>query len=225
MTRGCLCVFAKPPRPGEAKTRLASVLGDAGAAALAHAFFLDTWAMTSRIGWADVVLATTDVGDPTWASIGAPNIWPQGPGTLGDRQERVLNRALARHPFAIVIGTDLPGLPRERLDAACAALQTADAVLGPTEDGGFYLLGLRRCPPGLLARLPWSAPDTFTRTLERLRSERLATAVIPSWWDVDGPSDLRRLRRLAASGRLDAPETVRVLTHQSVLAGPASAEA
>lgn len=216
MTRGCLCVFAKPPRAGEAKTRLAGALGDAGAAALAHAFFLDTWSTASQVSWADVVLATTDVNDPIWTGLGDHQVWPQGPGSLGDRMERVLSCALVRYPFAIIIGTDLPGLPRERLDAACAALRTSDAVLGPTGDGGFYLIGLRRCPHGLLADVPWSSPDTLARTLDALRAARLRTDVIPPWFDIDDPDDLRKLSRLIRRGEIEAPETARVMTGERI---------
>lgn len=225
MTRGCLCVFAKPPRAGEAKTRLALALGDAGAAALAHAFFLDTWATASRVSWADVLLATTDVNAPAWKNLGEHQIWPQGPGSLGDRMERILTRALVRYPFAIIIGTDLPGLPRERLDAARDALRASDAVLGPTDDGGFYLIGLRRCPQGLLADVPWSAPDTFACTLDRLRSAQLSATVIPPWFDVDDPDDLQKLRRLVRRGEIEAPETARVMTGEPVVGTTAGGDA
>lgn len=209
-------MFAKPPRAGEAKTRLAPALGAEGAAALAHAFFLDTWTTACRISWGDVVLATTDVKDSGWESLGDHQIWPQGPGSLGDRMERVLTCALVRYPFAIIIGTDLPGLPRQRLDEACAALRTSDAVLGPTVDGGFYLIGLRRCPQGLLARVPWSSPDTFPRALDGLRAARLSTDVMPPWFDIDDPDDLRKLRRLIRRGEIQAPETARVMSGERI---------
>jgi hypothetical protein len=80
-------------------------------------------------------------------------------------------------------------------------------VLGPCEDGGFYLIGLRSCPAGLLADLPWSAPSTFQRTIDRLRSAGLSIAVLPPWFDIDTPDDLRRLERLLELGELSAPTT------------------
>jgi rSAM/selenodomain-associated transferase 1 len=209
--RGCIAVFAKPPRPGEVKTRLAPDLGEAGAAALAGAFFLDTWASVSSVEWADVVLATTDVGAPEWQLPEGTPVWAQGEGDLGQRMEHVLSRALARYPFALAVGTDAPGLPDTLLRAARHALSGADAVLGPSEDGGFYLVGLRRCPTGLFADLPWSADQTFDRTLERFRVRGLRTAVLPPWFDVDTGADLDRLRKLLAAGRVVAPETARVL--------------
>jgi uncharacterized protein len=208
--RGILCVFAKPPRPGEVKTRLAETLGAESAAALARAFFLDTWRSATSCAWARAVLATMDTEAPEWAAVEAP-IWPQGGGNLGVRLERVLSRALCSAPFAVAIGTDTPGLRVQLVEAARRALATADAVIGPCEDGGFYLLGLRRCPPGLLANLPWSAEDTFVETVARLREHGLTVEVIPPWFDVDRAEDLSCLRALLSRGEIEAPETERAL--------------
>jgi uncharacterized protein len=206
-----VCVFAKPPRPGLAKNRLAAAVGEARAAALAQAFFEDTWAAASSLPWARAVLATTDPAAAEWGGAKRAPPWPQGGGDLGDRLERVLRRALHDTPAALAIGTDTPGLPPVLLSQARAALRDADAVLGPSEDGGFYLLGLRRCPPGLLRDLPWSAADTFVQTLSRIRERGLRTMVIAPWFDVDRPADLACLRALIARGEVHAPHTARAL--------------
>jgi len=206
-----LCVFAKPPRVGQVKTRLAAAIGEAQAAALARAFFEDTWSKATSLRWARAVLATTDPGASEWVGVECAPVWPQGKGDLGDRLERVLRRALQETPAALAIGTDTPGLPPLLLSQAREALRSADAVVGPCEDGGFYLLGLRRCPEGLLRDLPWSAPETFRRTLARLRERGLSTAVIAPWFDVDRPEDLELLRVLIASGELHAPRSARTL--------------
>lgn len=214
MQQACICVFAKPPRPGHAKTRLIPELGEAGAAALAEAFFRDTWAAVLRIGWAHPVLATTDVSAPEWKLPRGTVMWPQGPGNLGQRLEQILRRALETHSMAIAVGTDAPGLPAALLDAARDGLRTADAVLGPSHDGGFYLLGVRRYPTGLFDGVPWSTSRTFARALGCLRAHRLTTTVLPPWFDVDRPADLARLRSLVLNGRVSAPETARVLAQQ-----------
>jgi len=215
--RGILCVFAKPPRPGEVKTRLAEEIGSESAATLARAFFLDVWSVATSCPWSRAVLATTDVEAAEWAGV-AP-IWPQGGGDLGDRLERMLQRALRSVPFAVAIGTDSPGLPRRLLEDARRALTTVDAVIGPCDDGGFYLLGMRRCPPGLLADLPWSAADTFARTFARLREHGLTVVVLPPWFDVDTASDLPRLRALLSRGDIEAPETERALRSTALRKG------
>jgi uncharacterized protein len=193
------------------KTRLAAVLGDNGAAALARAFLLDTWSTVTRVSGVDVVLAATEVDAPEWHALDAPEIWPQGTGTLGDRLERVLRRGLETHPFAIAIGADIPGLPPSRLDDACAALRTADAVLGPADDGGFYLVGVSKYPQGLLDTVPWSASDTCAHTLARMAQHDLITTVIDPWFDVDEPADLDALRRRIRDGTIHAAETARCL--------------
>lgn len=206
-----ICIFAKPPRPGEVKTRLASVVGVEGAAALARAFFQDTWAMVRALGWARAVLATTEEPGGSLAIEPDAEVWLQGGGDLGRRIERILCRALDRGPFAIALGADSPGLPPRALEQARDALGAADAVLGPSDDGGFYLLALKRCPEGLLDGIPWSTDHTFERTLVRLRQSGLSVATIEPWFDIDRPEELDRLRQLLRSGAVTAPETARLL--------------
>ncbi len=190
-----VCLFAKPPRAGEAKTRLIPALGAEGAAALARAFLEDTWALLEALPWAQAVLSSTAPWPPALLPSPAAQVWLQGEGELGARLERSLERALLLTPLAFALGADSPGLPAGHLERARAALSDADAVLGPSDDGGFYLLGLRRAlPPGALAGLPWSAPDTRLHTEARLRALGLRVAHAPPWFDVDTPEDLTRLR-------------------------------
>lgn len=136
----------------------------------------------------------------------------QGTGDLGERIERVLRTALRLAPYAIAIGADSPALPTRLLEAARAGLERSEAVIGPAEDGGFYLIGLRACPEGLLRGLSWSASDTFARTLERLREHGLRVEVLERWFDVDRAEDLERLRELLRRGEIHAPRTARLLT-------------
>ncbi len=212
-----ILVFAKPPRAGEAKTRLATSLGAEGAALLARAFFRDAWAAVSSVPWAEPVLATTEPDAPEWRELGIRRAWPQGDGDLGARMTRMLQRALATAPSALAIGTDSPGRPAGHLDEARRALESADAVLGPSDDGGFYLLGLRRVPDDLLGGLPWSSEETFERTRARLIERGLSVHVLPAWFDIDRPEDLEPLRRRLLRGEIHAPFTARALERR---AGP-----
>jgi rSAM/selenodomain-associated transferase 1 len=206
-----MCLMVKAPRPGRVKTRLASAVGPHGAAALARAFLEDTLAVLRRLPWAQVVVSLAGAA----GSLDLPadvEIWEQGDGDLGDRMEHALRRALERRRRAFVVGADVPGLPPRVLEAARTALEHHPAVLGPTPDGGFYLLGLDRCEPGLLAGLPWSRTETLARTEERLRERGRAAALVEEWSDVDVPEDLLRLARAIAAGEVHAPATTRALT-------------
>lgn len=209
--RVTVCVFAKPPRPGHAKTRLAAVLGDVGAARLAEAFLRDTWSTVRALDWATPVLATTDERDELWTSLGCETVWPQGDGDLGQRMERVLRRALTIDPAAIVVGTDCPSLTVAGFGLAKAGLAVHDAVIGPSDDGGFYLLGLRRCPAGLLDGVAWSTSVTCAQTMDRMREAGLTVDVLPTAFDVDRPEDVERLRALGRDLGRTAPETARAL--------------
>lgn len=210
--KGHICVFAKPPVAGAVKTRLIPAVGTEGTARLARAFLQDTWSFLRNIPWAHPVIATTVAPEEILALAPDAEVWLQGGGDLGRRIERILRRALRQGPFAIAIGADTPGIPPRLLDQARRALTTADAAIGPSEDGGFYLLGLKRCPIGLFKKLPWSEKDTFARTLARLKERRLKVTVLDQWFDVDRPEDLHRLRELIRNGNVIAQETSRVLT-------------
>lgn len=208
--RGCICLFAKPPVPGRVKTRLIPVLGSDGAAELATAFLEDSWIALSEFPWAQLVLASTDetLQDPLGDRA---EVWLQGEGDLGARLERVLGRALQDHPFAIAVGADSPGLPHRFLDEARVALARVDAVIGPSDDGGFYLLGLRECPKGLLSGIPWSAPTTCLETIAKLQAAGLTVHILDNWFDVDTAEDLERLRALLGAKQIEAPNTKRSL--------------
>jgi rSAM/selenodomain-associated transferase 2 len=138
---------------------------------------------------------------------GQVEVWLQGEGDLGVRLENVVRRALRNHPYAIAIGADSPGLPAKFLEQARKALTRVHAVIGPCEDGGFYLLGLRNCPEGLLSGIPWSATVTCEETIAKIRAAGLAIQVLDPWFDVDTVEDLEKLDSLISSNQIRAPKT------------------
>lgn len=122
---------------------------------------------------------------------------PQRGGDLGARQLHLIEEVLALGlQAALVIGTDSPTLPRECLDEAVSLVMApdVDVVLGPTEDGGYYLIGSRAAHAGLFENVPWSTPAVLGRTLERAQQLGLRVACLPTWFDVDTGTDLERLR-------------------------------
>jgi glycosyltransferase A (GT-A) superfamily protein (DUF2064 family) len=91
----------------------------------------------------------------------------------------------------------------------------SDAVLGPSDDGGFYLIGLKRCPDGLLSGIGWSQPDTFSQTLSRLRDIGMSVTILETWFDVDTPKDLSRLQALIENGTIIAPRTAEAISRSA----------
>lgn len=167
---------------------------------------IDTWAVVRSHPNVRPVLACAQSGD---FPISVPNsdCWLQPEGDLGVRIESILRRGLAQAPAVLAIGADAPLLTTDHLIAALSSLENADAVLGPAADGGFYLLGLTRCPAGLLCGLAWSTCGTAAVTRSRLRSEGFRVAEIPQLFDIDTVDDVRALANAVALLPVDALAT------------------
>jgi rSAM/selenodomain-associated transferase 1 len=193
-----LVVLAKAPVAGAVKTRLIPALGAEGAAALhrklvRHA--LQT-AVASALGPVELCCAPGP-DHPFFTRCQedfALGLTAQAPGDLGSRMAAAFDRVMPSGP-TILTGSDCPSLTVEDLRAAARALaQGRDAVLAPTEDGGYALIGLNRPRPELFADIEWSTERVMTRTRERLAALRLHWLELPTRWDVDRPEDLARLR-------------------------------
>lgn len=212
---GIICVVAKAPRPGAVKTRLARAVGPERAAALARAFFEDTWRWAATLPGVRRVLGTTTTALEDFG-LDSAEVWLQGDGDLGARMERLARRALQEAPWVLLVGTDSPGLPPELLASARESLTHHEAVVGPAADGGFYLLGLRRLDEGLLSDLPWSSAQTLQATLARLAERGFSVGALPLHDDVDELADLQGLSaRLRAAPSL-APTTAALLASTGV---------
>jgi glycosyltransferase A (GT-A) superfamily protein (DUF2064 family) len=94
----------------------------------------------------------------------------------------------------VAVNSDGPTLPAEYVARAVELLASCDVVIGPAEDGGYYLIGLRQEHPGLFSDIAWSSPRVAAQTLERAAALALTVARLPPWYDVDTPADLDRLR-------------------------------
>jgi hypothetical protein len=180
------------------KTRLIPALGAEGAAQLASAMLQDVWRTVASHPEVRPILATTRPGAFP-ISILDGDVWLQGEGDLGERIERILTLGLRQSAAAMALGADSPAFTVAHLDAAIERLRSHDAVLGPSTDGGFYLLALRRCPRGLFAGLPWSTGETCKALQARLREHAFSIAELEPLFDVDTPADLRTLAGYLAS--------------------------
>jgi rSAM/selenodomain-associated transferase 1 len=194
-----VALFAKPIVPGRVKTRLSPPLSATEGAILYAAFLTDLAHMLdSGSGWDWMVYSTEPARQrDTWPERAPhPCAWRQQHGTdLGERIETALEELLSEgREAAVVVGSDHPSLGAETIGDAFAALATADVVLGPTRDGGYYLVGLKAPSSGLLRGIPWSTRHVLERTLDRIEERELVPALLPLWYDVDTVDDLRFLR-------------------------------
>src|SRR4051812_41043891 len=195
---GCeIAVFAKAPVAGRTKTRLIPLLGPGGAARLHCALLqqaLET-ALEADIG--SVLLWCTE-DDPTLSDLATTLRVPmrrQCTGDLGQRMSHTFADVLQRAASAILVGSDCPVRSAADFREAGEHLASGcDAVLGPTEDGGYHLIGLRSVQPKLFAEIDWSTPAVTEQTRRRMRALHLRWHELMMRWDVDRPEDLARLR-------------------------------
>jgi rSAM/selenodomain-associated transferase 1 len=193
-----LAVLAKAPRAGAVKTRLCPPLRPPEAAELARCFLLDAVHRVGAVAGTRPVIAYAPPEARGEFERLAPGfaLLAQRGDDLGARQSRLLTDVLALgHAAALVMGTDAPTLPRECLDEAVSLVMAPDVdlVLGPTDDGGYYLVGLRVPCPALFEDMPWSTSAVLSRTLERAQRLGLRVACLPAWFDIDTKADLERL--------------------------------
>jgi len=200
-------VFAKAPVPGAVKTRLIPILGREGATELHCRLVQHTLATVAMARVGSVELWTTTPGKEAFLEACEPllgiSLWLQPDGDLGARMSAAVTHGLARAPAVLLVGSDVPGMCCDDLRAARDALANgSDAVLGPAEDGGYWLLGLSRHAAELFHDLPWSTPAVLEATRERLRALGWHWHELPTRWDVDRPEDLQRLAGEPSLGRL-----------------------
>jgi len=192
-----LIVFGKIPRPGQVKTRLTPVLTAEEAACLYRAFLEDALEQYDHVS-ADVRLYLSDPtgpGDLEMEGGEEFQIFAQKGSGLGKRMNRAFQDTLADgYDAACLIGTDHPTLPTAYIRQAFQSLSEDPALcIGPSEDGGFYLLGMTRPYPELFDGMTYSHPDVFGNTLARTRRTNGSLTILPQWYDVDTPPALGRL--------------------------------
>ncbi len=189
-----IVIFAKAPVPGRVKTRLIPALGETGAARLAHRMLLATIVEAQAAGLAVPELcATPHPADPAWLPFLANadiRYSDQGEGSLGERLARAASRVIADGEAILLVGTDCPALDRAKLRAAAAMLLTNDAVIHPTMDGGYALLGLRRFDSSLFEGIRWSSPTVAAETIHRIEALGWSLSMGETLRDVDEPADL-----------------------------------
>lgn len=199
MRKPRIVIFAKAPVPGQAKTRLIPALGEAGAAKLAFDMLNATVAeaLAARLPTLPELCADPHPMEPEWAPFlprAQLRFTAQGEGDLGARMARAAQRTTQLDENALLIGTDCPDLDRHLLRAAAAALAGHDAVIHPTCDGGYALLGLARFDRSLFQDIPWSTDRVAGTTIDRIRALGWSLHVGATLRDIDTPEDLNMSR-------------------------------
>lgn len=200
-----LIVFARVPVLGRVKTRLAASIGAEAALSAYRELRAETLALAHASGFAQRELCIDgddEAGEcATLArACGARLVRQQG-ALLGERMHEALSRALGEGCLPVLIGCDAPSLRADDLHAARDALQEADAVFAPAEDGGYALVGCR-CPIGEAFRdIEWGGPSVMAQTRARLQAAGRVWRELRTVWDVDDLAGFRRWRDCAVPRR------------------------
>lgn len=204
MREPVLGLFAKLPRPGAVKTRLAAAVSSEWAARVAEAFLRDSLARLAALPVYRMVVFAPAEAEAEFADLvrGKYELAPQTSGDLGQRMETFIAGQLAAGAYAVVlVGADSPTLPVEYVRQAFTALSRADVVLGPAQDGGYYLVGCGRQIPPIFHGIAWSSSGVLAQTIDRLQDSTWRLAVLPPWYDVDTVQDWSLLRGHVAALR------------------------
>ncbi len=213
-------LLARRPALGRVKTRLAKRLGARAALRLHRAFLLDTLAfmrVLGRRGWS-VRVEWSEAWRPdatTRRALRGVAGGTQAAGHLGRRIESALRRALAGGAAcAVAVGADAPHVGWRVLESARRRLGRAEVVLGPAQDGGYFLIGTRRLEPRWFEGIAWGTGRVLRQSLLRMRRSRARVALLAPSYDLDTPASVARLAsqmRRSATLRRSLPATRRAL--------------
>lgn len=209
---GLILVFAKPAVPGRVKTRLIPPFTPKEAAEFHLAALDDIVAAVRGVAKGGVRLCVAGAGDALddfRRRYPGVEVRPQGGGDLGARLTAAFDEAFtAEFQRALIVGSDHPTVPTQNLAEGLAHLGSADISLGPSRDGGYYAVGIRRGSwpeAGTIFRnIPWSTPRVLEASLERAHRAGLKVVLLPEWYDVDRAVDLELLRRDASADSASA---------------------
>lgn len=218
--RRALLVMARQPVAGSTKTRLIPRLGPQGAADLYECFLLDALDMARTIDDVVAMVAISPPGASEYFAEIAPDLAQvaQIGTSLDQRLDHVLTRCLD-DGFApvVAVNSDSPTLPAAHVSDAFDRLcdPSVDVVIGPADDGGYYLIGWKRGHPRLVRGVVMSTPDVLSDTMDRAEQSGLRISLLLPWYDVDDPADLDRLEADLVTERSTGRHSRRLLTEMS----------
>jgi rSAM/selenodomain-associated transferase 1 len=190
----CILLFVKYPDKGKVKSRLSNALGEDTVLRLYEAFVFDLLETVNKGKYRFKVCFHPPSAQKKIASwLGKSYLcMPQNGSDLGEKMKNAFTSAFSEGlEKVMLIGSDIPDLPKEIIDEAFAS--DGEAVIGPATDGGYYLIGFKRNTflPHIFEGMQWSTPSVFEKTMEIFRRHSYKVHILPQWQDVDTPEDLR----------------------------------
>ena len=197
-TDKALIVFVKAPIAEEVKSRLSPPLTQEQASQLQEAILLDGIDQYLSVHDTHVMLCMANQNDEQYFRERFPNVpmLVQEGASTGDRISNAFYDAFSQgYRRVMLFSTDLPTLPRRSIYSGYQLLDAFDdaVVIGPTEDGGYYTIGMRMPMPDIFQGINWGRSDVYEQTIKRLCKLDISLYVLPPWYDIDTIADVRRL--------------------------------
>lgn len=185
-----LIIFVKNPTLGKVKTRLAASIGDEAALAVYHNLLDHTRDVAEQVAAERCLFYDTEITEQDAWSTKHYSKAVQADGDLGARMKAAFAQTLEKIDKAIIIGSDCPEISAEVIEKAFKRLELADVVIGPTLDGGYYLLGIKELHAFLFDDMVWSTETVLEETIQRIQKKNLLYTKMPTLSDLDYEADL-----------------------------------
>lgn len=220
MKQNALIILLKYPRSGQVKTRLGSVIGFENACRLYSCFVLDTLdAISSTKNAVRIAYDPPEAARSIMEWLGPDyGYFPQEGEDLGMRLQNAFRKTFAEgFENAVLIATDCPDIKMDTIDEGFRHLdrhlKQTDSVIGPSPDGGYYLIGFKAqsFTPAAFENIPWGTADVYNKTLSALKQAGLHPHILPQWRDIDTAADLADLIRMHCNGPFRKSKTMRFL--------------
>jgi len=185
-----LIIFTKNPTLGRVKTRLAKTLGDEKALSIFKKLLAKAEKTASE--WnGDLWVFYADFlpGKDLWSTVALQKFLQKGDG-LGDRMTHAFEKGLAAYEKVVLIGTDIPAITVQIIEEAFSQLERHDFVIGPTFDGGYFLIGMKANHFFVFRDMKWSTPFVFRQTIHKIQGQQCSVYSLDPLMDIDYESDL-----------------------------------
>lgn len=198
MKKNCIALFIKYPQNGKVKTRLAADIGKNNATALYKNFVADILATTGTISSDCCIFyypARSKKKFTGWLGKSYSLIAQSG-NDLGEKMKNAFMYGFNKgYANIVILGSDSPDLPPRIIQSAFSSLKQNKIVIGPSWDGGYYLIGCtnQSFNPDIFTDIPWSTGDVFIKTMKKCNKYTLSVHLLPRWHDIDTSSDLNYL--------------------------------